>query len=279
MALGHVGCSSRSVTNRGEAAPAPATAPQAPAPAAPAPEGPAGWGLRSLEAPTYLPATFRITSPGPAQPVPLAEASQLEVVLEGPREGVRLALDGHAFRPSRDRVTLGDLLLEDEELAPGPHRLVALRDEPAGRLVTATWFWVHEGAEDEASVPEAPPRAGVVLVAPRGTYNGPQAADAVQIDAFALAPFRRTSAASPIDQGAILRAQVEGPEGSLAGTTQGEPLALLRLGSGDHRVEVRRIAPRGDAPRDDAPRDDEGPWDVVSRVITVNRDASPPEER
>lgn len=261
------------MTDRGEAVPAPvATVEHPPAPA-PAPEPPTGWTLRPLDAPTYVPANFRITSPGPTQPVPLAEASEREVVVEGPREKLHVALDGHAFRPLRERVVLGDLLLEDEELAPGPHRLVVLRDEPEGRAVAATWFWVHEGADDAAGVPDVPPRAGIVLVAPWGTYNGPRAADAVRIDAFALAPFRRSVGGGPIDHGVILRALVEGPDGSLAGTTRGEPLAVLRLGSGDHHIEVRRIAPRGAA----APAD-EGPWDVVARTITVNRDATPPEE-
>ena len=276
-ALLHVGCASRSAPERVGTAPPANTAPTADSPPAtpPAPEEPAGLALRPLDAPTFTPANFRIVSPAPGQLVPIQGASELEVTLEGPSEGMLLALEGHAFRRLQgNRAAVGRLLLEDEEVAPGPHRLVAVRDEGGRRSVAATWFWVHEGEPRAAEAPDEPPGAGVVLLAPRGTFNGEQAADAVRIDAFALAPFGGAGGTDPVDAGVTLRARVVGPDGSATRETRGEPLAVLGLGSGDHRVEVGRAAPADGGSPVSA-----GPWAVATRVITVNREASPPEDR
>lgn len=274
-----VGCAARSAPEQGAPSPprAQTEAPPAAPPTAPAQE-PVGLALRPLTRPSFVPADFRFVTPRAAEPVTLDRAGELIVTLEGRSEGVLVALDGHAFRAfPGEGVPLGRLLLEDEEIAPGPHRLVALRDEGTRRAVAVTWFWVHEGATSSPAVPEEPPPGGVVLVAPRGTYNGERAADAVRIDAFALASSalvaptgERTT--SPVDSEAALRVRMAGPGGAATQVTRGESLAVQRLESGDHGIEVTRAPAVGGRERVG-----EGPWGVAHRIITVNRDLEPPE--
>lgn len=270
-------CSSRKSTEPSATAPT-APAPASPAPAArpPAPLPPAGPSLEALPPPVWVAPSFRIATPRPGQRVTVEEAVQLEVVLEklggAALEGdLQVALDGHAFRVIREnRVPLRRLLLEDEELAPGRHRLVALRDGEQGRALVATWFRVEEaGSSENAAAPGAAPPPGLVLVSPRGTFHGDAAADEIRLDAFALDEgafqAREGSRVGPDRQAAIL-VRVTGPSGMAERRTRGEPLRIVGLGSGDHRIEAFRVDAAGRVLS-------RGPWATNERTITVNRDS------
>jgi hypothetical protein len=183
----------------------------------------------------------------------LADAASRSVVVSGGPGELLVGLDDHAFRRvSGGRVRLSELLLEDEELAPGPHRVVALRDSGDSREIAWSWFTLS----DDAVATTAAPPAGVVLLSPQGTFNGDAAADGVTIDAFVLETRRP------------LLVRVQGPGWSVERRTSGEPLRARALPSGDFRVEAFDLG--GGAGAAVPPS---GPWATMSRVITVNRDA------
>ena len=105
---------------------------------------------------------------------------------------VELALD--SGRPRRlaatqANITLGELLSEDAELAPGSHWLFAAPVLASGlvpraaasgaRAAKAHRFFVGKTADEAAG-----PSGAVWLRRPEGNYNGAKSSDAVTFDAF-----------------------------------------------------------------------------------------------
>lgn len=106
--------------------------------------------------------------------------------------GVELALD--SGRPRRlavteANITLGQLLSEDAELAPGSHWLFAAPVFASGlvpraaaghaRAAKARRFFIGKGAGEAAG-----PSGAVWLRRPEGSYNGVKSGDSVTFDAF-----------------------------------------------------------------------------------------------
>ncbi len=223
--------------------------PRAPATSAQAPAS-AGVQLEPLTEKVQSPASFRIVEPRAGEVATLVDAASRSVVVSGGPGELLVGLDDHAFRRvSGGRVRLSELLLEDEELAPGPHRVVAVHDTDGKREVAWSWFTL---SDDALATP--PPPAGVVLLSPHGTFNGNAAADDVTIDAFVLEVHRP------------LLVRVQGPGWAVERRTSGEPLRVRALPSGDFRVEAFDLGGGAAVPPS-------GPWATMSRVITVNRDA------
>lgn len=215
--------------------------------------------LHPAPGPAFVPPAFRVQAPHLGQRFERAAAAELEIVVEGGGPGLRIALDGHAFRPAPEgRIAVRRLLLEDEDLAVGPHRVVVLEDTEKGRSVVATWFWLDESSPS-GSAPSPPPW-GVVLVSPSGTYNGGPAADALEIDGFVLDALLRGET-----EPALVRVRGKGTWGQRP--VRGELLRPESLDSGDYEIEL--IDLRGGKT---------GPWGSVQRTVTINRDAPNPEE-
>lgn len=267
-------CSSRKPPEPAAAKP-PAPAPSTIAPETSAPE-PVGPFLEALPEPVWVPAPgFRIAAPRLGQRLQANQADGLEVVVDGALDSaagqLRVALDGHAFRTVDDhRIPLRRLLLEDEELAPGLHRLVAIRQTEAGRSLAASWFRVDASeadAEVSDELTDRAPHPGVVLAAPRGTFYG-DAADDIVLDAVALHSdvFGVSGARQPIaDREAILLVRLSGPSGVAERRTHGQLFRVSGLASGDHRIEARLVDARGRPVS-------QGIWASVERTITVNRE-------
>jgi hypothetical protein len=262
-ALCVTGCGAAAPAERAPHGVAPAPSHPSPAPAAPrtvavsAPpaERLPGVQLEPLPESTREHAAFSIVEPRAGEVLTRAEAEGRSVVLSGASGEMLVGLDDHAFRRvPGSKVRLSELLLEDEELAPGPHRVVIVRDlDGGGRQDTWSWFTVSDDAQPSA----APPPPGVVLVSPHGTYNGDKAADGVTIDAFVLGARRPP-----------LLVRVHGAGWSVERRTSGEPLRVRALPSGDIRVEAFELGGGGGTVVPAV-----GPWATMSRVITVNRDA------
>lgn len=270
------GCSSRKLPEPTVTTPAaPAFSTPASPPAAPEPTGPS---LEPLPEPVWIPAPgFRIAEPRLGQRLRADQADGLDVVVDGiassPAGELRVALDGHAFRVVDDhRIPLRRLLLEDEELAPGVHRLVAIRETEAGRSLAASWFRVDVSEADSevhGTLVEQTPFPGVVLAAPRGTFFG-DAADDIVLDAFALHDDvfgARGDRRAVTDREAVLLLRLSGPSGIAEQRTHGQPFRVRGLTSGDHRIEVRLVDANG---RPAA----QGTWASVERTITVNRESA-----
>ena len=200
-------------------------------------------------------AAFRITSPAAGERILSDVVATRSVVVSGAQGTVYVGLDDHPFRRvDTGSIRLMDLLLEDEELAPGAHRLVVVQEGAEGRAIAASWFFVGDEGEANAE----PSSWGAVLFSPHGTFNGDAAADGVTIDAFSLTPERS------------LVVRVVGPGWTAERRTSGEPLTVQGLPSGDFRIEAEELAP-GPSASDLVPV--RGAWSTLSRVITVNRDA------
>ncbi len=203
-----------------------------------------------------VPAAFGIAEPRQGALVPGIDAARQHVTLRGVSGEVLVALDDHTpRRVTTGSVRLGALLLEDEELAPGFHRLVVVRETEAAFEVAASTFFVG----DEAP-PSVPPPSGVVLLEPHGTYNGDKAADAIRVVAFGL------DATSP------LAVRVSGPTVSSERNIKSGALRVQGLPSGDFRIDAIELS--GADPATAVPRS--GRWSTMGRVITVNRDAPEP---
>lgn len=263
LALGCAPSAQRSLAAPAQGKPAPpAPKPGEPVrPALPAAEDAgAAVSLEPVPAKPLVAASFGVVEPRQGAFVPASEAQVLRVSVQGAEGELWIALDEHPFRSVRTgSVRLGALLLEDEELAPGPHRVVVLKETEGGWAFAASSFSVGDEGQ-AASPPPVPPPSGVVLLDPRGTYNGVSAADAVTVRAWSL-----TSRAA-------LSVRVTGTKLLLEKRTNGEALRVVGLPSGDFRFEVLELAPAADGRLVHAG----GRWSNMSRVITVNRDAPVP---
>ncbi|MCC6214670.1 MAG: hypothetical protein IT376_07360 [Polyangiaceae bacterium] len=249
-------------------APRPATSAQ-PAPAAssaaPPPPAPCLAGVVELPLPASEAPRLEILSPFADQLLPRAKAGAHAVrVRREPPGPVAVALDDHSPRrfPALDRVRLGELAPEGAPLADGAHTLVVAaldergvahrRTSAASRGPYAAVVF-HVGARDRTAAP-AP---FVVLLSPRGTYNGERAADSMLVDALVLG-----AQGSP-----SLAVRITGP-----GVDARAPLSAHGLGvayglpSGDLEVEVA-AAPPGAGERAPA---------AARRTVTVNLDAPVP---
>lgn len=224
-------------------------------PVSPSVESSAPIRLEALPPVNRIDAAFRISSPAAGDRILPDAVVARSVVVSGARGAVYVGLDDHPFRlVDAGSIRLTELLLEDEELAPGVHRLVVVQDGAEGRAIATSWFSVGEEGDANAE----PSSWGIVLFSPHGTFNGDAAADGVTIDAFSLAPERS------------LALRVVGPGWSAERRTTGESLSVQGLPSGDFRIEAEELAP---GPSGSGLVPVRGSWSSLSRVITVNRDA------
>jgi len=150
----------------------------------------------SLESPRS-PASLYFAAPELGQHLPLDDprSYRVHVISDavGPEViGLELALD--AGRPRRvtlsePTISLGELLSEDAELAPGAHWLFAApvlasglvprAAEGGARAAKARRFFIGQTADEAAG-----PSATVWLRRPEGSYNGAKNSDSVLFDAF-----------------------------------------------------------------------------------------------
>lgn len=260
--------------------PAPHLAPVASVTPPPAPIAPPARAAGSAAPPAPAPCPAGVVELPPAA----AEAPWLEIlspfaeqtlarakvgghtlrVRREPPGPVAVALDDHPPRhfPTLDRVRLSELTPEGAALADGSHTLVvaaidergvAHRRRSGGSRAPYAAVVFHVGAR-ERSAPRAP---FVVLLSPRGTYNGERAADSMLVDALVLG-----AEGSP-----SLEVRVTG-----AGVDTRAPLSAHGLGvvyglpSGDLEVEVT-AAPQGAG---------EVTPTAARRTVTVNLDAPVP---
>lgn len=163
-----------------------------------------------------------------------------------------VALDDHPPRPFADKgIRLTSLLNEDEEVAPGLHRLVAFVEGATSTTFEVRHFWV-DVAERAVSA------TGCVLARPAGTYNGEVSADALAVRVLPLEPSIEKVTLS-----------WTGPLGAdeKKSSIEAAPRAVVRIAgqkSGDYEIIV--------SCRNGAGVEVER----VTRVVTVNRDAPQP---
>jgi len=219
------------------------------------------------QAPTLSP--LEIEQPAEGEEIPQERAgSRAIVVRDGgflsrrPSGRLALVLDRDHVRDvgSGEDATLGALLPEDRDLEPGEHVLAvvacdaegrALRDARGKARASVRRFWVG---------PRRPAVTGagaawLVVLHPRGTFNGALAAERATLDLVVF--------------GADLSPGKVWVEVAVTGPGTRSQVALTREGlywmsgltSGDHRVDVSlQGAPAGG-------------WTLATRRITVNLDA------
>lgn len=174
------------------------------------------------------------------------------------------------FEDPRKPISLAQLWPTHRELEPGLHRLFVAVQLPDGTTVEGEPgssrapfaylpFWV---GPDDAAAAEAVRQAndvGVILLTPRGTFNGEAAADRVLLDyqVIGLAP----GAAPP-----QVRAElVVERQTYVAELGVNDVRRIVGLPSGDHVVRVSLLGADGQLSN--------ARYASASRVITVNRDA------
>ncbi|HEU5073568.1 MAG TPA: hypothetical protein VFU02_05335 [Polyangiaceae bacterium] len=205
-----------------------------------------------------------------------AEAYQVRVKATSWSDGLSLVmlLDDYpprVFRDPQKPVPLAQLWPAHREIEPGLHRLFAAVQLPDGTTLERELtgapapfaylpFWV--GPDDEALEAGAMREAtapGVILLAPRGTFNGNAAADQVLLDyqVLGITP----GAAPPKVKVEVI---VEG-ETYAAELGASEVRRIAGLPSGDHLVRIALLESDG--------QPSNARYAAASRVITVNRDA------
>jgi hypothetical protein len=157
-----------------------------------------------------------------------------------------VALDQHPARQVGVRkLHLADLLNEDEELAPGFHHLVVLKEETVDKILLA----VHPFSLDVQAqeVPEVP---ACILFTPQLTLNGPLAADSLGVLAVPL-----------LEEVERVRMKANGPGlASEALVPTGTRVGLSKPPSGDFTFVAECLSGNDTAL-------------VVERTITINRDS------
>jgi hypothetical protein len=198
-----------------------------------------------------------------SQPVVVDDAGYLD---ENPSARITLVLDGDVVRDVQDArapLTLGSLDLAGRALEPGEHVLVAVAVGPRGeaarfgpdrRIASAVRRFFVGASSTQASSTSGPM---LVVLVPRGTYNGPSRTKAALLDFVVL------GGDIGVD-GLSLSVRVAGPRGaSKTVLTAPGPYSLRGLESGDHHLEIELQKPD---------RSPSGPWSRASRTITVNLD-------
>jgi len=214
-----------------------------------------------------------ISKPSADESVPV-EAARTQPLLvddvgyldENPSARITLVLDGDVVRDMQDArapLTLGNLDLAGRTLDAGEHVLVAVAVGPRGeaarfgpdrRTATAVRRFFVGASQAE------PPRASgpmLVLLVPRGTYNGPSRAKAALLDFLILGGDIGAD-------GLSMRVRVTGPKGASNSVLSGPgPYSVRGLDSGDYRLDLELQKPEGPL---------SGRWARASRIITVNLD-------
>lgn len=223
-------------------------------------------------------AELEVQAPAVGKQIGLAQAAAYQVRLKASSWSdalsVVMLLDDYpprVFRDPQKSIALGQLWPAHRELEPGLHRLFVAVQLPDGTtlehgpgVARAPFaylpFWV--GPEDEAARAGAMREAndpGVVLLTPRGTFNGNAAADQVLLDyqVLGLAP----GAAPPkVKVEVIVERQTYVSELGVSDVRR-----IVGLPSGDHVVRVSLLGADG--------QPSSARYASASRVITVNRDA------
>lgn len=231
--------------------------------------------LDPLPAPPPVDPAPQVTVEQPAMDVVLTPA-EVEAVPLGirvaswsvaPEEGgIDVVLD--RYRPMRlsdlgPSPKLGDLVPEDQNLAPGEHLLFVVAVTADGRGVrpvvgsapyALSRFWVGTGAGPKTDLS----RPMIVQLQPRGTYNGVDRAEAAFLEFYLIN--------TTLGAGRAVLATVSGAEGRQSRRLEAwRPHALRELESGDYDVEVMLVDERS------APLPSR--WATAQATITVNRDA------
>jgi hypothetical protein len=214
-----------------------------------------------------------ISNPRADESVPVESASSQSVVVEdagyldeNPGARITLVLDGEFVRDMQDArapLTLGGMDVAGRALAAGEHVLVAVATGPRGeaarfgpdrRTASAVRRFFVGASSAQASSTSGPM---LVVLVPRGTYNGPSRTKAALLDFVVLG-------GDIAADGLSLRVRMTGPRGtSETVLTAPGPYSLRGLESGDHRLDLELRKPD---------RSLSGPWARSSRTITVNLD-------
>jgi hypothetical protein len=230
-------------------------------------------------------ADLEVEQPEADEVIPVESVRERAVVLrEGgffgrtPSGRICLVLDRDRVRDvgaaDARALTLGALLPEDGDLPPGEHVLAvvacdadgrALRDAHGKARVAFRRFFVGGSRPaGDASTPGVRVEAGVpmlIVLHPRGTFNGPLAAEGAVLDVIVhgvdLTARPEPGQGRPWVEVAVGGA---GPRSTAALPGEGR-FRVLGLTSGDHTVDV---VLRGAPP---------GGWASARRQITVNLDA------
>lgn len=210
--------------------------------------------------------------------IPLADAAKYEIRLKASSwsDGfsVVMLLDDYpprVFKDPRKPIALAELWPTHRELEPGLHRLfVALQlpdgttlergtaEAPVPFVYRPFWVGAEPGASPASEVPGAT-EPEVILLTPRGTFNGNTAADQVLLDYRVLG---LPSGAAPPK----VRAEViVDRQAYVAELGVSDVRRIVGLPSGDHTVRVTLLGVDG--------QPSSARHASASRVITVNRDA------
>jgi hypothetical protein len=228
-------------------------------------------------APGALP-ELEVRAPEVGKPIALAQAATYQVRLKATSWSdalsVVMLLDDYpprVFGDPRKPIALAQLWPAHRELEPGLHRLFVAVQLPDGTTLERgpdaartsfayLPFWV--GPDDGAAPADALREAsapGVILLTPRGTFNGNAAADQVLLDyqVLGLAP---GAAPATVRVEVIVERQTY-----VADLGASDVRRIVGLPSGDHTVRVSLLGADG--------RPSSARYASASRVITVNRDA------
>ncbi|HEY6723677.1 MAG TPA: hypothetical protein VI197_06575 [Polyangiaceae bacterium] len=221
---------------------------------------------------------LEVQAPERGKPIGLAQAASYQVRLKASSWSdalsVVMLLDDYpprVFSDPRKPIPLAQLWPDHRELEPGLHRLFAAVQLPDGTTLegapTAAGapfaylpFWVgSDDAGDPADALREASELGVILLTPRGTFNGNAAADQVLLDyqVVGLAP----GAAPPaVRVEVIVERQTYVAELGVSDVRR-----IVGLPSGDHMVRVSLLEADG--------QPSNARYASATRVITVNRDA------
>ncbi len=224
------------------------------------------------------PPRVQIAAPSAGVSIPDEQALAYEVSLNvnpwGKEFHVLVGLDDfppRSFGDPKTSLRLSELVPKTRELESGPHRLFAAVLGPEGLVlrapapgmaaaVTVSPFWVGVGSTQEVAEAMAGFRQPqVLLLSPRGTYNGEHAADDVSLD-FAVLGARLQPGA--LAAKAEVLVEDERHEVLLSSEV---PIGIRGLPSGDHTISVSLVNAQGAGLSE--------PYSRAKRTITINRDA------